>query len=127
MSRENVEIARRLTTSADTFFRAFDEFIVCDARGHFFDFEDVAVGRKAAVDAFRRWWGTFIDYYLETEYIDAGQSVVVSIYERGTGKGSGLPIERRHVQVWTFREGLIVRIDFYPDREAALEAVGLRE
>jgi ketosteroid isomerase-like protein len=131
MSQENVEIARGLTTSPHAFFQAFDDFIVCDSRRQTpaaLDFEEVVVGREAAIKAFRHWWGTFTEYDIEIEeYIDAGQSVIVPIYEWGTGKGSGVPIDRRHVQVWTFREGRIVRIDFYPSRAEALEAVGMRE
>lgn len=132
MSREHMELVRRVVASdAHGFFEAFDEHIVCDVRSASdasLDFSEVLVGWKAVSDGYRRWWGTFTDYsFTVEEMIDAGQSVILRIHERGVGKGSGLPIERDSIQVWTLLEGRIVRIGFYPSRESALEAVGLPE
>ena len=65
---------------------------------------------------------------LEAEEIfNAGSSVVVVVRERGRGKGSGAPFEQRMAQVWTFARGRIVRWELFRDRDAALEAAGLRE
>jgi hypothetical protein len=49
------------------------------------------------IDYFRHYWGTWDDYVLEpTEIIDAGEDrVIVVHYERGRGRGSGVPFERR--------------------------------
>jgi ketosteroid isomerase-like protein len=33
----------------------------------------------------------------------------------------------RFAQVWTFRDGLIARMEMYSERAEALEAAGLRE
>jgi ketosteroid isomerase-like protein len=92
------------------------------------DADDVYVGRDAAIQATRQYWGTFDNYRLDAlELIDAGSRVVVVVRERGRGKGSGAPFERRWAQVWTFRRGRIVRWEVFPDRAEALEAVGLRQ
>jgi ketosteroid isomerase-like protein len=61
------------------------------------------------------------------EFIDAGPSVVVVVHEHGRGKGSGIPVERQHFQLWTFRRGRIVRWEAFADKAQALEAAGLRE
>jgi len=53
--------------------------------------------------------------------------VVVEVHERGEGKGSGVPFEQTHTQVWTLRDGKLVRWRLFTDRAEALEAVGLRE
>jgi ketosteroid isomerase-like protein len=45
------------------------------------------------------------------------------------GKGQGAELEMRMelADVWTMRDGKGARIDVYPDRSSALEAVGLSE
>ena len=128
MSQENVELVRRGIESAQAFWALFDEGIRFSTYGLVFDADDVYVGREAAIEASRQYWGTFDDYQLEAEeLIEAGSSVVVVVRERGRGRGSGAPFERRWAQVWTFRDGRLVRWERFPDRAAALEAVGLRE
>jgi ketosteroid isomerase-like protein len=92
------------------------------------DLSGVVVGRDAVIEGSRRYWGTWEEYRLDAEeLIDAGSSVVVAMRERGRGKGSGIPVERRWAQVWTFSRGRIIRWEMFPDKPAALEAVGLAE
>jgi ketosteroid isomerase-like protein len=43
------------------------------------------------------------------------------------GETSGVPSSIRFGQVWSFRDGRVIRIDGYYDPLAALEAVGLVE
>jgi ketosteroid isomerase-like protein len=59
--------------------------------------------------------------------IDAGDTVVVLMHQRGRGKGSGIEVEGRHGQTWTLKDGKIVRHAQYRDLDQALEATGLRE
>jgi ketosteroid isomerase-like protein len=129
MSRENVELVRRAVQSVETFWALLDDYVVWDLREvPAPDLDGVYVGRDAVVGASRHWWGTWTDYRLEAEeIIDAGSSVVLSVRERGRGKGSGVPYERRFAQVWTFHRGKVIRWEVFPDEAAALEAVGLRE
>ena len=129
MSQENVELVRRGLQSVDAFWEMLDEYVVFDARGYPGpDMSGVIVGRDAVIDGSRRYWGAWTDYRLHAEQlIDAGSSVVVVARERGRGKGSGVPVERRWAQVWTFSRGQIVRWELFADKAAALEAAGLRE
>lgn len=130
MSEENLEAARRAIESpVEVFFGLFDDQIICDARWWRdmpVDGAPVAVGRENVERVFRRWWGTF-DHYavVGEEYVDVGPFVVTAIYEHGKGKNSGIPFERRHVQVYTFRNGKIVNIAMFSTREDAFEALGL--
>lgn len=62
-----------------------------------------------------------------TSFLAAGDSVVVDVNQRATGRGSGVPVELRYFHVWTFRGDMIVSIETFQDRSDALEAVGLRE
>ena len=129
MSRENVELVRRAVQSVETFWALLDDYVVWDLRQDpILDLDGVYVGRDAVVEASRHWWGTWTDYRLDAEeIIDAGSSVVLRLRERGRGKGSGAPYERRFAQVWTFHRGKVIRWELFPDKAAALQAVGLRE
>jgi ketosteroid isomerase-like protein len=44
---------------------------------------------------------------------------------RGKGKASGLESENRSAAVATMQDGLIVRMEGFWDRDAALQAVGV--
>jgi uncharacterized protein len=129
MSQENVELVRRGIRSVEAFWALLDENVTWDLGDNPPpDLHGAYVGRDAVVEASRRYWGTWDDYSLDAdELIDAGSSVVVVVHERGRGKGSGAPFDRRWAQVWTFREGRIVRWRLFADKAAALEAAGLCE
>jgi hypothetical protein len=43
------------------------------------------------------------------------------------GEGSGVPVELRDAHELTISEGLLMRCKVHPDRDAALEALGLSE
>ena len=65
------------------------------------------------------------DFRLEPErYIDVGDDVVVIGTGRGTGS-SGVEIARRQGYVWTVKDGLAVRFQWFNDPAEALEAAGL--
>jgi ketosteroid isomerase-like protein len=61
------------------------------------------------------------------EYIDAGDVLVVVIRLRGRAKHTGIAAEFPAVHVWTLCDGRATRLETYPDRAEALEAVGLSE
>ena len=113
----------------ETFWTLLDEFVVWDLRDlPLVDLDGVYIGRDAVVTASRHYWGTWQDYRLDAEeVIDAGSSVVVLVRERGRGKGSGAPFDRRWAQVWTFSRGRIIRWELFADAARAFQAVGLSE
>jgi ketosteroid isomerase-like protein len=61
------------------------------------------------------------------ELFDRGEQVVGLIEAQGTGGSSGVEVRQRWAQVATIRQGLILRVEPYPDLDAALEAAGLPE
>ena len=70
-------------------------------------------------------WESFV---MEAEdFVDAGDSVVVQIRQRGVGASSGVVTEVRYFQAWTFRGDAIIRIESIREREQAFEAVGLEK
>jgi ketosteroid isomerase-like protein len=129
MAHDNVELVRRGVANVHEFWGMLDEYVVWDLRGWPMpDLDPVHVGRDAVIAASTHYWGTWDDYEVQAEEIlDAGQSVVVILHERGRGKGSGAPFDQRHPQVWTFRDSRIIRWESFPGRAEALEAAGLSE
>ena len=127
MSERNMELARRGMESMEAFFSLLDECIVADVRAFPLpDYSGLVVGRDKFIEMSRHYWGAWEDYRVEPEeFIDAGQSVVVGIHERGRGKGSGVQLDRRWAYIWTFREGRIVRWEPRRSIEDAVKAAGL--
>ena len=126
MSKTKVEIARSAWT-ADAFTALFDDYIVMDSRANPVPgLPLVEMGRDEVIKGFRQYWGTWDEYAIDpVEFVDAGQSVVVVVREHGRGKGSGVPVEREHFQLWTFRGGKLIRWEPFRSRAEALEAAGV--
>jgi ketosteroid isomerase-like protein len=62
------------------------------------------------------------------EFIDAGDRVATRLRHHGRGKGSGVEIdEELYHQVATFRDGRIVRMEYFAEWDEALKAAGLSE
>lgn len=65
---------------------------------------------------------------IEAEDItDTGESVVVTVRQRGIGSASGAATEFRYHQVWSFRGRKVIRLENFRERSEALEAAGLSE
>ena len=54
-------------------------------------------------------------------------SLLVKLRAMGRGSASGVPVQVEYVQLWTFRGGLVVRLDNYASEAEALQAAGLKE
>jgi ketosteroid isomerase-like protein len=68
----------------------------------------------------------FEDYWAEaTEFVDAGQHVVVGVRHRGRGKASGIEVDMPQFQVYTLRDGRIIRYRGFRTRAEALGAAGI--
>jgi uncharacterized protein len=85
-------------------------------------------GRDAVRANFERWESAWEEVEATAEeFIDGGDRVVVAGHFRGRGRASGVEVDARFYDVFTLRDGVIVRIDEFTERSAALEAAGLRE
>ena len=133
MSQENVELVRSMYRQGDPsrFLDLLDEEVVVDgsAIGLLPDHPALIGGKDAVVDYFRHYWATWEDYAVEpSEIIDAGDDRVLAVhYERGRGRGSGTPFERRSATLYTLRADEVARLQYFDTREEALEAAGLQE
>ena len=78
------------------------------------------------VRAVHEMWDTF---EVETEeVVDAGETIVAAVRLSGRGGRSGVGTQMRGFQVWTLRDGRVLRMKGdYRNRQQALEAAGLRD
>jgi ketosteroid isomerase-like protein len=59
------------------------------------------------------------------ELIERGGFVVALLRSSGTGRGSGIELERRTAMVWMVRQGRAISVRFFRDRQEALDAAAL--
>jgi ketosteroid isomerase-like protein len=133
MSEENVEILRRLYeqwASGDLSADCFDPEIEYSRIGaQTPDMEGRWRGLDELPTAMREYLRAFSDLRIEAERIIdlGGDRVLVLSRHTARGKQSGVPIEHEVGDLFTLRDGKIVRYDSYWNRAQALEAAGLRE
>ena len=138
MSQENVEIVRRLHESFakgdnERPFSAYDSAIEWDMSRSSSPLpgeESVFHGHDGVRAYWRAWLAAweFVDAPVE-RLVDAGDQVV-SLFgpSKLRGKASAVVVDTPPwAQVWTLRDGAVVRMRIYPDHAQALEALGLRE
>jgi len=127
MSQENVDTARAFIDAYnrrdfDAAVESFDPEIDWVLPAH----QSSDSGRGP--DEVRRFWEgldeTFEELRLEPqEFVDDGDQVATRLRYYGRGKGSGIVVEGElYHQVVTFRNGRMVRIEYFTDWDQALEA-----
>ena len=85
-------------------------------------------GADAVIDWLRDWASIYPDYYSKIDQIfDSGDQVVVLARLGGRERDSTEFAEMVWAHVITVRDGKIVRVQNYSDKDKALEAAGLRE
>jgi ketosteroid isomerase-like protein len=61
------------------------------------------------------------------QFFERGDHIVVFVLMRFRPRGSNAAPEIRIAHLWTMRDGKAARCELFPQREKALEAVGLSE
>jgi ketosteroid isomerase-like protein len=130
MSQENVELAQRILGH----FVATGEvpWHLADPEIEVHDHDTPDQGDYRGHSGFARWledWGTArADWSIAPdEFIDAGSAVVIFICMKAEGRGSGIEVDRQDALVYEIRDGMVTCVDYYNDRNQALQAVGLAE
>jgi ketosteroid isomerase-like protein len=128
MAKANVEIIRRV---CDAVARDdFDDVLRwCDPEVIYKPAQEAATqGHDNLRGALQRWVSDIERLELVAEeFLDAGDSIFVTIFLRGRGRSSGAEIAARFYEVFDFREGAILRWEEFTDRSPALEAAGLSD
>lgn len=129
MSRENVEIVRRVYDAAnrndwDAAFRdAHPEFEATFQRG---PAAGTHRGRESLQTILLDQRAAFDSWIVEVlEVHESGERVVAIVRSRLRPKGSSAEFEFRNGHIWTIRDGTILSLVGYPSPEDALEAAGL--
>jgi ketosteroid isomerase-like protein len=93
------------------------------------DLAEVYRGHDGVRTYWRRWFEAWSDLEFDFELRDAGEEVVVLFRnQRQWGRHTGICTELPpYAQVFTLREGMLVRWRAFPDQESALKAVGLEK
>jgi ketosteroid isomerase-like protein len=132
MSHENVNIVMKVFRAfrerdEETIFGLYASDIEWDLGGYTpWTDQRLYRGHDGVRAFFRQWLADFDDYQTEaSDPLDHGERVVVTVVDRARGKRSGVSIERVHAQIWTFRDGMVARIEIRDSREDAVNALWL--
>jgi ketosteroid isomerase-like protein len=122
MSEQNVEIVRRfLAAEMEEALALADPGIVWNPIE-----ESPEQGHDAVRASAVRWKSEWDDYELVPEdFADMGDCVLATVRLRGRGRGSGVEVDARFFDLYTLRDGKIIRMDQFAEESEALEAVGL--
>ena len=133
MSRENVEVVRRV-------YELFNRRDIEGVLGLTTDDFELRLpdiypeGRETfrGHDGLMRWLAMVEDIWGEWRFdvdrlIDADDQVVALVRIVAEGGASGVPVNRQVAHLWCIRGGKVAAAFVYLDRAEALEAVGLRE
>jgi ketosteroid isomerase-like protein len=132
MSQQNVDVVRDSWTALaagglDAMAEFWDEEIswraIEDAPDDVGEMHGVAAARRYVED----WLDMFEDIVnVPQELLDVGDERVIAVqHVTGRARLSGIETELRYAVVYTLRDGKIVRVKEYRNREQALDAVGL--
>ena len=83
-------------------------------------------GREEARRVFDSRLEVFEDFRVEAEdFFDLGDHVLVFSRVKGRGKESGADVDSRVASLYSFRNGRVTRVEYFGDREEALQAAGI--
>ena len=132
MSQDNVEFVRRYYVKWNAgdmkaMAASLPEEIIIDLSRRKLD-PEVLSGRDAALSFSRTWFQLWDSHQVEIERVaEIGDQVLLFVLITALGRGSRVPVQARVAHLWTFRDGVPVRLDYFAERAEALEAVGLSE
>jgi ketosteroid isomerase-like protein len=132
MSEENVELVREWVEAwnrrdIDAMLSGFDRSVEWHTSGTFPDLDPVYEGHAGFARFQREAMGAWESFVITTHEVrDCGDQVLILGAFEGTAR-DGLEVRRQTASLWTFREGVAVRVQIYAGWSQALEAAGLSE
>jgi ketosteroid isomerase-like protein len=80
-------------------------------------------GHEAIRDLWRTWMRTWDEYQAEPEeFVEVGDAVFVRVHVKARSKAIGVPLDAHTADVFTLRDGKIVRLVSYADVDVARRA-----
>ena len=128
MSKENVEVVRLLWDAYargdfDMVLALSDPYVVMVSLE-----EGPLYGQDAVRKNYERWIDAWDAPEINVEeIIGETDQVFVRARFRARGRASGVAVDSALYEVYTLRNGKIIRVDEFSERAAALEAAGLSE
>jgi ketosteroid isomerase-like protein len=133
MSQENVEIVRSMYAAAnagdklEANFEVLAPDVEFHVSGAFPDLDRVYRGHEGVEKLNQALNEPWVTLSLDPEkFIDVGSRVLVLSHFHARGR-DGMEMRRRLANLWTVRDGQIVRMEAFADHVSALEAVDLSE
>jgi uncharacterized protein len=130
MSEESLDVVRQVYEAAArrdtaTIFTLYDPEVELDASALSVEGRggDVFRGHEGLRSLFGEWhesWGEIVYDY--EELIDAGNQVISVVTRHAQGRASGAEVERPFALLWTIREGKVIRVVWFLDRNEALKS-----
>jgi ketosteroid isomerase-like protein len=133
MSRENVEIMRRLfdafnSGDGEAWLAATSENIKLYPRREEPGVKACYEGIEGMFEYLANWYSGWESYETVAErFIDGGEYVVVDVRETGVAQQSGVRVEENFGHVFKLRNGQVEEWRMFGPLSEALEAAGLRE
>ena len=88
--------------------------------------DEATRGPEATLEFFRDWIEQWEELRVDWEFEQASPDTVLAFVDmRGRGRASGVPVELHFAQVWSFRDGLPVRMVYYANDDEARGAAGV--
>jgi ketosteroid isomerase-like protein len=135
MSRPNVELIRQLYAwlakgESEKAFQVYDSEIEWDSRGVPWLMElgsdGIYRGHDGVRRALRDWFEAWESInYVPTELIDAGNDVLALVRVAARGRASEAEVFYEHAQLWSLRDGLVVKMRVFAKSTDAMRAAGL--
>jgi ketosteroid isomerase-like protein len=80
-------------------------------------------GHEEFAAGFNQWFEAFDAFSADPEdFVARGDRVLVPVMQRARGKGSGVEIEQRFYQLFTLRDGKVLRFEEFADEAEARRA-----
>jgi len=79
-------------------------------------------GIRSYMTRFLEAWGSLT--IAAESFKDVGDTVLVKVKQTGIGQDSGVPVTLDYFHLWTFRGGMVIRLESVLSEAKALEAVG---
>lgn len=93
-------------------------------------FPDPNPRAQYGIEAMNEYMGRFLSSWTDiriaaVRYRAAGDTILVDARLTAAGKTSGVPIENEIFHAWTFRAGLVIRMEVFERESEALQATGV--
>jgi uncharacterized protein len=130
MAEENLEIVRQVYEAAarrdtETILALYDPDVELDASA--LGIEGRGGGTFHGHEGLRSLFGEWHESWVEIDYsyeelIEASDQVISVVTRHARGRASGIEVEQPFALLWTIREGKVIRVVWFLNRNDALES-----